>query len=101
MDSQVRKHKNKGVGKEKDLHDLSTKLGNIIPDRRDGVSYLSHSYIFLFRAIKELKRYLCYILSPSNNTDILCFTKNLTTAKVILTFFKFKLAFFSLKIYKY
>ena len=43
MDSQVRKRKNKGAGKEKDLHDLSTKLGNIIPDRRDGVSYLSHS----------------------------------------------------------
>ena len=40
MDSQVRKRKNKGAGKEKDLHDLSTKLGNIIPDRRDGVSFI-------------------------------------------------------------
>ena len=46
MDSQVRKRKNKGAGKEKDLHDLSTKLGNIIPDRRDGVSFFRHSYIF-------------------------------------------------------
>ena len=42
MDSQVRKRKGgKGVGKEKDsLKDLTDKLGNIIPSRRDGVSYI-------------------------------------------------------------
>jgi len=42
MDSQVRKRKNKGgdtrqvIGKEKDLQDLTSKLGNIINTRRDG-----------------------------------------------------------------
>ena len=46
MDSQVRKRKGgKGVGKEKDFKDLTDKLGNIIPTRRDGVSNVSSSLL--------------------------------------------------------
>ena len=46
MDSQVRKRKGgKGVGKEKDFKDLTDKLGNIIPTRRDGVSNVFFSLV--------------------------------------------------------